>query len=266
MVHQLKPAHINGHLQRALLSANRFAREEEAQIGRYERLQAHRRKYFDCLDKRFYLKLGLLLAPMLHLLAVLQEGLVIQPISLELVEGVVSQASEFWASLIMVALLFACSLLVGHLIHDAQLGKDDIVPGRYRTQKPFSLVAAAVLIVLYFWMLYKLTALARAWLGGEHAYTSFVFLFGFLELFLGYFAILGWEVIFVHLKAAWLSSHFQRGQKRMFRYAKQCSHAYRYYSQARTIVSTKTAESMRYAPSFKKVRVAVDYYEDKVTS
>jgi|APTNR8051073442_1049403.scaffolds.fasta_scaffold00707_4 hypothetical protein len=224
-------AEVNAYQEKASDAARCFLDEERLCLKRYEQKLKHYNKYFDLFEQKARHKLGLILTPIAHLAAIIWEGIIIQPLCYEWLEGVVSPALQLPASLLPACMLYGMSLCIGHQLHQVSIEKHEIQPGRFHFHQLGALAIAAILAVGYVGFLYLLVKLANDLLGENLLINQLIVYLGFFELALGFFAILGWEVIIAYLKQSLLKVQCRWSEKRLLTLKKRCNENHHYFLQ-----------------------------------
>lgn len=243
-------AHINAYLERARDADRYFSGEEQLCLNRHDEKNKHYNKYLELFEQRIRHKLGLVLTPIAHLAAIIWEGIVIQPLCYELLEGVVLPAFQLSASLLPACMLYGMSLSIGHQLHQVGIKRHELQPGRFYFQRAGALVIALILAIGYVGFLYLLVKFAKEHPAGNQAINQLIVYLGLIELALGYFAIMGWEIIMVHINRSVLKMLCRRSEKRLQILAKRRRDNYTYYKQGRSLLDESSKHAFKEIPDY----------------
>jgi len=243
-------ADVNAYLEKARDADRYFSGEEKLCLNRYQDKLKHYDKYLELFEKKIRHKLGLVLTPIAHFAAVIWEGIVIQPLCYEWLEGVVSPVYQFPASILPAFMLYGLSLCIGHQFHQIGIERHEIQPGRFQFQRRGALITGLILSIGYVGFLYLLVKFANELPGGGAAINQLIVGLGLIELVLGYFAILGWEVIIAHMKQSVLTMLCRRSERRLQILDKRRSDNYAYYKQGRALLDENLKRVFREIPEY----------------
>jgi len=127
--------------------------------------------------------------------------------------------------------ILGLSLIIGMLLWCIRPNWDTIVPASVRVHRGY-LIGSAIGLVIYFSLLYHVVTIGID-LAPENRenVVELIFFFGLLELFTGFFAMHGWEVIFYELRKSNYQRRIARNLKRVNKCQMQSARYYKYYSQ-----------------------------------
>lgn len=209
-------------------------------------------------------KLSLVLMVVAHMSVGIIEGVMVKQLFQELIRGV---APDGWpltlASLLIITVFWGWSLGIGHSFHKAQIRKHEVEP---RISYNFmSLVTGIFLALAYMFFLYQLIDTGNKMFPGQEKNLTLLFTFGLAEVFLSYFAVLGWEILYVHFNKWRMERRIRRCKWSIHFHAKNCERHYRYYLQVLHYYNQQKEEPLieRISP---QIREAIQYYDYEVAA
>lgn len=223
---------VNNYFRLADWAAISFLQAKERIKTLSQRLTNHHRKYSTILEMPAGKKIPNVLAVPAHLAAAIVEGIVLAPLFEFYFRGMIKNPTMLKvASFCPIVFIFGISLMIGKILSDFTWKQDDINP-RKAHFNIWVLLKGLLFSLAYLLFLFKLTEIAQKQLGTQNNIALVIFCVGVAELFLGYFAVLGWELIYVHGVSAACKWRVNQGKRDLFRHSHQCDQNYTFYQRS----------------------------------
>jgi hypothetical protein len=166
-----------------------------------------------------------------HIAAGIVEGVTLAPLFSAMMSGLILRNDMLELASYMPVLIFlGYTMMVGWSFHHVNFKKDPLVPNAYHVNWP-EFVKGLLLAAIYVCSLYQMTESARFLLGEKGKSADVIFIIGCFELFLGYFAISGWQIVYAYTRKAWYDYRISAKQSSLLHHTSSCERQYTYYEQ-----------------------------------
>jgi len=220
---------INNYFRLADLAAISFIQEKDRAKILDQRLKDHNRKYSSVLELPAGKKAPNVLAVPAHLTAAIVEGIVLAPLFEYYFRGMIVNPTMLKvASYCPIVIIFGISLMIGKIFSEFSW-KQDVIDPRKAHFNIWVLLKGLLFSLAYLLFLYKLTEIAKTLLEEQKNIALVIFCVGVAELFLGYFAVFGWEIIYAHWVSRAVRKSYKRCTSAIYRHSHECDQNYNYY-------------------------------------
>ncbi|MBU6343631.1 MAG: hypothetical protein KGS48_19190 [Bacteroidetes bacterium] len=229
-----KMQHINEYFRQADLAAIRFKRAERSHMELSMRNDLLFQKYGHVFKALIVNNLPFLLIIPAHIVAGIFEGMVLAPVFLEITFDLIPEGwPQQVASYFPIVMFWGITLIIGNVYHRIQSHQDPFDPIKRHFNTP-QLLKALVVSLAYVSFLFILAALTLLKPGDNDGLALTMLCLGTAELFLGYFAITGWQILIAYY--AQIRNRTGKGlcASAMNRHSHECDQQFSYYLQAIT--------------------------------
>lgn len=253
---------INFYKKQADIRAGTFLQKRD----RLLQLKANRQAFADKYQRLFRLsasrKMVLVFIIFSHLSIGFYTGVLVFQLMQELLRGdlISGEGTLRLAAGLIILIFWGASLVVGHLIHLANIHPHPIEPRI--TSKVRYLIGSIVMAIIYLLLLFLLIDTGNKAFGNVVEHTSLIFYFGVLEVIFSYFAIQGLEILYVHFRRWQKDGRISRCERSIEFNSRLSETNYRYYRQALQQYNQRAEEPLE-EDITGPVKAAIRYYEDR---
>ncbi len=222
---------VNQPYETMLAARERFRYLHRRQQPLDAALDHHLDKYSRVVQKPFHLKIALLFAVIGHVASLVVEALLSYTLFTDLMIGIPLVGELEYIGFLPSIFMYGLSLVTAYCFHRIEVRADSIEVKRWHISYT-AIIGTITLSVFYAFLLSRFIAAGVELQGNnDQIFLNLILWIGIVELLLGIFAALGWEVLYVYLKKWYLQAAVRRTAQAKSRSLLRAQRFHNYYRQ-----------------------------------